>query len=146
MSIYADDTCGFLPLHLYEGPDLARAAAICNAINLFAMEAMGIGKADVEPLRDLTLREMLDAVETVERYNARPKMTGQSYSLHMVPAERLTAAVYTLMHFFDRRATDSDGDHIPVRFTYRHWGEDYVHFLVVGGRPASEINSEDEAA
>lgn len=147
---YADTTCGFLPLHLYEGTELDRAMDICHAINLFAMEGMGFGaKADVEPLRDLTLREMLDAVDMVEAWNDRPKMNGFGYTCCMVPAERLTAAVYTLLHFFDRSACDQDGDHIPVRFRFRSWGTDYVHFLLVGNREAQEFEvdeEEDEAA
>lgn len=139
MTTLADPTCGFLPLHLYEGPEMERASAICHAINSLAMAGMGLGDGADAPrlLRDLSLRDMLDALDTVERYNNRPRVSGVGYSVHMVPAERLIAAAYTLLHFFDKSA-DKDGDDVPVRFAFTHWGDQMVHFLLVGNRPAAD--------
>lgn len=143
----ADPTCGFLPLHLYEGPELERAQSICAAINSLAMAGMGLGDggaAAPKLLRDLSLRDMLDALDTVERYNDRPKISGVGYSVCMVPAERLIAAAYTLLHFFDKSASDQDGDDVPVQFAFSHWGEQRVHFLLVGNRPAADLADDEE--
>lgn len=143
--ILAPATCGFLPIHVYESPELERAKTICHAINQFAMESMGLGKADAEKIADLSLRDMLDALEVVERWNARPRMHGVASSSTMVPAERLIAAVYTLIHFRELRPIgDEDGDTMPVRFTQRRWGTEYVHFLLVGNRDASTVQREEE--
>lgn len=145
MTTLAPATCGFLPMHLYEGAELQRSLDICDAINAFAMEAMGLGKADPKKVADLSLREMLDALETVERWNSRPHTSGIGYSVAMVPAERLIAAVYTLVHFFNRSANgDKDDDHMPVRFTQRRWGTDYVHFLLIGDREAAEFEADED--
>lgn len=147
MTTYAESSCGFLPLHLYEGADLERARNIVHAINLFALDGMGIGvdRARPDVIADLSLQDMLDAVRTVERWNARPKMMGVGYSQSMVPDDRLTAAVYTLIHFHDQHAIgDADGDHIPVQFTAQHWGDKVVHFLLVGARPKPDAMDEDD--
>lgn len=138
-------TTGFFPVHIYEGPDLERAKDICHAINAFAMETMGLGKADPAKVRELSLREMIDAVALVERWNDRPQMDGISYSVCMVPAERLVAAVYTLVHFCRRSPCgDEDDDDIIVRFTQRHWGDDMVQFLLVGNREKKEVDEDGE--
>lgn len=130
-------TTGFMPTHLYDGPDLDRAQAICAAINAFAMETMGLGKADPAKVRDLSLRQMLDAVALVEQWNDRPHLNGVAHSICMVPAERLVAAVYTLVHFCQLSPCgDTDDDDIIVQFTQRRWGVDMVQFLVVGSRDA----------
>lgn len=145
MTTLAPATCGFLPLHVYEGPDLDRALDICHAVNAFAMEAMGLGKADPKAVADLSLRDMLDALETVKRWNRRPHMDGVSYSTSMVPAERLIAAVFTLVNFADPSPCgDKDDDHMAVRFTQRRWGDNYVHFLLIGDRLASEVESDED--
>lgn len=146
MQTIADATCGFLPVHLYEGPELDRAMDICYAINSMAMAAMGLGDGASAPatLRDLELRDMLDAVALVERYNDRPCISGVPQSVSMVPVECLIAAAYTLLHYFDKRAADQDDDETPVLFAFRHWGNDMVHFLIVGNRPAPQLADEDE--
>lgn len=138
-------TAGFLPIHAFWGPEFDRAQQIVASINSMAMESMGLGKAETKILHDLSLRDMLDAVETVDQWNKMPSQDGISRSVYMVPAERLTAAAYTLIHFFDRSANEDD-DHIPVRFSFRHWGDAMVHFLLVGNRPANEVDSEDDDA
>lgn len=143
-------TCGFLPLHLYEGAELERAKNICGWINDFCMESMGVGEPSADPrhLEDLSLREMLDAVDVVEKWNSRPETSGVGFSSCMVPADRLTSAVYTLVNA-QSRSTDPEDDWLMARFTKRAWGEDQVHFLVVGARAKQEIEddeAEDEAA
>lgn len=137
---YAAPTCGFLPLHLYEGPELERAVDVCASINAFALATMGIGTPDPKAVADLSLRDMLDALETVERYNDRPKMMTVPHSLYMVPAERLIAAVYTLVNF-RLRPQDGEQDAI-VCFTEQRWGTEYVNALVV----ARQERPEDEQA
>lgn len=141
---YVAATCGFLPLHLYEGPELERAQDICAAINAFAMAAMGLGNANPKAVADLSLRDMLDALDTVERWNDRPKMEGVGYSMCMVPAERLIAAVYTLVNFPLR--PQDDGQDLIVRFDNRHWGTDYVNALVVVRHERKEDDEMEDAA
>lgn len=126
-------------------PDLERAKDICHAINAFAMETMGLGKADPAKVRELSLREMIDAVALVERWNDRPHMEGVRRSVCMVPAERLVAAVYTLVHFCQLSPCgDEEDDDIIVRFTQRHWGDDMVQFLLVGNRKKKEVDEDGE--
>ena len=141
----APASAGFVPGHLYEEPELERAKEICSAINAFAMETMGLGKADAAKVKDLSLREMLDALDLVERWNDRPAINGVSRSISMVPAERLIAAVYTLVNFADHSPCgDEDDDHIPVRFTQRRYGDDFVQFLLIGSREANEIDADED--
>lgn len=140
-------SCGFYPVHLYEGPSLDRALGICDAVNAFALESMGfdpVPAAARKLLAPLSLRDMLDALDEVERYNDRPAMDGVSRSVHMVPADRLIAAVYTLLNFAPTRSDDKEDDEIPVRFTSHRWGDDYVHFLMIGQRLKSEVDREDD--
>lgn len=147
MSVLADPTCGFLPVHLYEGPDLDDALDICRAINSLAMCSMGLGCGVPELLRDVSLREMLDALETVERWNDRPRISGVASSVSMVPAERLIAAAYTLVNFHLR--PQDEGTDVLVRFDKERWGETTAHFLAVCQRQLSEMNEaedEDEAS
>lgn len=139
-------TAGFLPLHAFWGAEFDRAQQIVASINSLAMESMGLRKAETKILHDLTLRDMLDAVSVVEAWNKMPSQSGVSRSVYMVPAERLTAAAYTLLHFFDRTASTEDDDHIPVQFTFRHWGDEITHFLLVGSRPTQEIDDDEEEA
>jgi len=140
----ADQTCGFLPVHLYEGLELERAKTICHAINSLAMASMGLGDGADAPkvLRDLSLRDMLDALETVERWNDRPKMMGVASSVSMVPAERLIAAAYTLMNFHLRPQDDEDD--LIVRFDATRWGEKHAHLLIVARRDPDELDRDQD--
>lgn len=131
---YADKTCGFLPIHLYDNEELERASNICAAIISFGFEAMGLRIADAEPLSNLSIQDMLDAARVVEAWNDRPRMYGASSSSLMVPDDRLTAAVYTLLHYHEPDATTSDMDEIVVRFTKPLFARDVTHFLLVGAR------------
>ena len=141
----APASAGFVPGHLYEGPELERAKEICSAINAFAMESMGLGKADPVKVKDLSLRDMLDALDIVERYNDRPAIDGVPRTVYMVPAERLIAAVYTLVNFADHSPCgDDDDDQIPVLFTQRRWGDDFAQFLLIGSREAKSMDTEED--
>lgn len=145
MTALAPASTGFMPEHLYEGPELERAKDICHAINAFAMETMGLGTADPNKVKVLSLRQMLDAVDLVERWNDRPHMNGVTYSVCMVPAERLVAAVYTLVNFCSRSPCgEDDDDDVIVRFTQKRWGDEFVHFLLVGNREKNEIEAESD--
>ena len=144
--IIASSTAGFLPLHVYEGSALERALDICHAINAFALAEFDLATPDPRKLEDVSLREMLDALAMVEAWNARPRISGETTSISFVPAERLIAAVYTLLHFHIPSADgDSDDDHIPVRFTKRSGGENVTHFLCVGSRLARPDEGDNEA-
>lgn len=147
MSTLVAPTAGFGLNHIYEGPELERALEICHAINAFALEEFDLATADPATVRDLSLREMLDAVDMVMAWNDRPRVEGVAHSISFVPAERLIAAVYTLVNFAARSPCgDADDDHIPVRCTQRQWGTDYVHFLAVGNRRKSQSDdAEDES-
>lgn len=145
MTTHANNTCGFLPLHLYEGAELDRAKSICAAISTFALDQMGLAKADPSPLRELSLQDMIDAVRTVECWNERPRMLDVSYSMSVVPDDRLTAAVYTLIHYHNPRSIgDEDDDEVPVRFTERRWGDEIVHFMLIGSRDRDETSADDD--
>jgi hypothetical protein len=140
--VYAPSTCGFLPLHLYEGPDLDHASEIVAGINSLAFCAMGLGDAVVAKIAKLSLREMMDAVDVVERFNRKPTMLGETYSISMVPAERLVAAAYTLLNYASYGRDDDDD--IVVRQDVTRWGEKKAHFVIVGARCASKINADEE--
>ena len=125
----APKTCGFLPTHLYEGPEFDRASCITAAINSFCLASMGLGNANPKPLNNLTLHDMMEALNIVERHNSKPAIAGVAHSVHMVPADRLIAAVYTLLNFY-AAPYDEDGDQIPALLETRHG----KHFVLVGTR------------
>lgn len=137
--------CGFFPEHVYYGQRLDRSLEICDAINSFAMEAMGFEQDLAETrkritlLNDLSLRDMLDALECVESWNSRHVPMEQSKTINFVPAERLIAAVYTLVNF-----PPDDEDNLVVRYTSKYWGDDFINFLMVGRRPKSKISNAEE--
>jgi hypothetical protein len=140
---YAADTCGFLPLHLYEDRDLDHALDVVSAICAFGMEEFVPNRASASALQEMSLQQMLDAVRLVERYNRRPVTLNRRQSFCAVPADRLTAAVYALLGYRPRVA-DKDEDTIPVRFSQRRWGQLETFFLVVGGRPAAEFEAAND--
>ena len=116
---------------------------IASEIVKFSMHSMGVGNPpDIEKLKPLSLQEMLDAVRQVERDNeAAPTIAG-TRTFSVVPDDRLTAAVYTWLHFCAPGLHDV-GDH-----------DDSVVHLIIGGnihglvkyaRPAPKDDEEDEA-
>lgn len=134
-------TSGFAPHHLYMTPALDRAMEISRSINSFGLWTMGVESPkddDRWRLSDLSIREMLDAVDLVEQWNDRPG--GNSATL--VPAERLTAAVYVLLHY-PLRPQDDDQDMI-VGFDDARYGTTFKHALIVVRQEMSA--TEEDAA
>lgn len=73
---------------------------IVSEIVGFGLHGMGIGQPpNIEALGKLSLQDMLDAVRQVERDNEAVKARGGTYSFQVVPDDRLTAAVYTWLHY-----------------------------------------------
>lgn len=77
---------------------------IVSEINAFGLYSIGVGREpDPAKLKDLSLQDMLDAVRQIERDNeaARAKgiATNTSFDIQIVPDDRLTAAVYSLLHY-----------------------------------------------
>lgn len=139
MTTIAAPTCGFLPLHLYEGQGLDDAFRIVDEINRFALAGMGIGvSASPALLRTLSLQDLLDAVRTVDAWNDRPSTSSLSREISMVPSDRLTAAVYALINFHSPWAFGPDGDVVPVQFTTPSSAGMITHFLLVGARMKQE--------
>lgn len=124
-------------LTIPEGEDLVRAISIVAAINSFVYESMGLGTAHPKPLAELTLREMLDAVDAVKAWNGRPDRT----SAHMVPDDRLTAAVYAWLHYSGTtRAFEPDGDELVLVASERGLKK----FLLIGLRHPSKFADDDD--
>lgn len=84
--------------------DLERALEIVGAINDRMFLAMGLVPAsEVGSLQGVSLVQMLEAKQVVERENdrraAEAKREGSSYSISVVPADRLIAAAYALENY-----------------------------------------------
>lgn len=75
---------------------------------------------DIAALSKLSLQDMLDAVRAVERDNDAAQPVNGVKSLSVVPSDRLTAAVYTWLHYCAPGHHDV-GDH-----------DDAILHLVVG--------------
>lgn len=79
-----------------------RAQEIVTAINARCMVSMGIDQP-LGSLQDVSLAEMLEAKSIVEAKNAAAQAhaseNGGGYSISMVPADRLIAAVYVVGHY-----------------------------------------------
>ena len=76
------------------------ALKIVGALVLAAVAHMGIpglDRPDVAMLRGLTLRQMIDANETVKAINTRPTAPGPR-TIHSTIDDRGTAAIYALLH------------------------------------------------
>lgn len=74
---------------------------IVSEINMLALHTMGVSERlpDLDKLKALSLQDMLDAVRQVERDNAAANSVGGSRTFQVVPDDRLTAAVYTWLHY-----------------------------------------------
>lgn len=83
---------------------LERAREIVTAINDRCMATIGL-PAKLASLEGVSLEEMIEAKRLVENANtvnqAAAKFSGGSYSISMVPDDRLIAAVYVLDHYPD---------------------------------------------
>jgi hypothetical protein len=117
-----------------------RAYAINSAIcNMGMLTVLGFDscKPDIALLRSLELREMLDAVDFVKLDNdTKPAVDGKR-SFSLVPDPRLTAAVYTLLHY-------SVGPHEADDLVAGYADGGRVHLLITGVRDRAEIEHEDE--
>lgn len=86
--------------------DIARARDIVRAVNARCYATVGI-EIELPSLEGVSLAEMIEAKQVVQNLNAAneaaAKISGGSYSISMVPADRLIAAVYTLDHYHDSR-------------------------------------------
>lgn len=114
-----------------------RARAINRAIvqvGMLSVLGWDEAKPDVALLRECSLREMLDAVDFVRLDNETKPATNGTRSLSLVPDERLTAAVYTLLHF----PLDRDDDDLIVGLP--EGGR--IHLLITATRDRSAIEPE----
>lgn len=121
---------------------MSKSHEIVAAINRFALETIGIAQvssADRDLLLDLSLREMLAAVDEINVENDKPAPPGQSKIITVVPDDRLTSAVYTLLHW-RLRPFDEDDD-VLVRFTEGGLVP-RVHFLAVCQRENSQLQED----
>lgn len=81
---------------------IERAIEINAAICDFSFVTMGLKSSlSTKALTGLSLRQMLDAVEIVEAANSSPSIDGKR-TIHIVPDQRLVAAVYCLEHYEPR--------------------------------------------
>jgi hypothetical protein len=76
-----------------------RAKEIVSAINDRCFYTMGIGTGKLDSLEGVTLGEMLQAKEIVEQGNASASSAGGSYSISLIPDDRLIAAAYCMEHY-----------------------------------------------
>lgn len=83
--------------------DFEQASAITASIVRCRLHSMGIGTApDLDLLRRTSLADMVQANAVVVAENARrtrEKVLGQQISHQVTADDRLTAAVYTALHF-----------------------------------------------
>lgn len=85
---------------------IARARDIVRAINARCFTTLGL-EHDLPSLDGVSLAEMIEAKRVVENVNAAneaaAKFSGGRRTIHVVPDDRLIAAVYTLHHYHDSR-------------------------------------------
>jgi hypothetical protein len=120
--------------------DLARARQIVIAICNRSFVTMGF-QQDLESLDGISLAEMLEAARMVENANTAARavsaLTGEGHTSHVVPADRLIAAVYAFENYEPSRA--------PI-LALPHWsGKLRVIAVATLEVPANE-NAEQENA
>jgi hypothetical protein len=76
-----------------------RAKEIVKAINARAFFTMGIGDGALPPLAGVSLAEMVEAAEVVRLANATTPAVDGRRTIHVVPDDRLIAAVYCMEHY-----------------------------------------------
>lgn len=113
-----------------------RAQEIVSAINDRAYFKMGLKEApDIGSLEGVSLAEMLEAKNTVEAGNKaaqeRAKQTGGTYSVSIIPDDRLIAAAYALEHYHP------DNEAVVVIPT-SEWPYDRRALGVVGLEPSKD--------
>ena len=107
---------------------------IVTEICRFQFSEMGIGPApDIEKLKQVSLRQMLDAAHAIERQNAEAKAVDGTRTFSVVPDDRLVAAVYTWLHYCAPGYHDvGDGDDSIVHIKI----DSNIHGLIKWARPA----------
>lgn len=118
------------------------AVNICQSINAYCFIGMGmpeLAKAPVD-LSKLSLREMLDAYELVERHNHASwrARDGKSHTSYLVPDPRLIAAVYVLFNYTPSRLDKIE----PIVARPRAFRE--YAFVSVALGPAEKFEESDE--
>lgn len=129
--------------------ELKKASDIVAAINSFAFESEGIEKkADIKTLENLSLSEMLSAVAVVNAMNDEESKKSGTRTIYIVPDDRLTAAVYTFLHFYPAYAdNDGSGDEFILKIADAPAnGRVEVGFLMRGAREISEAKYHGEEA
>lgn len=120
-----------------------RAYAINRAIvGIGMMSVLGFdaGNPDIKLLRQASLREMLDAVDFVKLDNdTKPADANGTRTHSMVPDPRLTAAVYTALHYSVGPNEDDD-----LVVGYPEGGR--IHLLIAAVRDRSVLAEAEEAA
>jgi hypothetical protein len=98
---------------------------------------------DMDLLREVSLRDMLDAVAHVKLDDeTRPSNSDGSRSFSIVPDDRLVAAVYTALHY---SVAPNEGDDLVVGYP----DGSRVHLLITAVRDRSQmmtVEQEDQAA
>jgi hypothetical protein len=96
-----------------------RAREIVNAINNRCLFKMGLTEK-LPSLAGVSLAQMVEATQIVEAGNAARGAVRGGHTIHMIPAERLIAAVYALENY------PADGDAVvlmPLHPNERFWCE-----------------------
>lgn len=109
-------TCGFYPVHLYLGETYDRADQIIDAICCFSLAEIGLTEVTPETIATLArldLADMLAAKNVIDLMNRMPVPAGAPRTIHVVPDDRLIAAVYTWLHYC--AGDDTGRDNVVVR-------------------------------
>jgi hypothetical protein len=120
---------------------LERAKEIVQAINSFGLATLDLAVADAKPLENVSLMEMCEAAQFVRDHDDAKDRDGDGCkSFSLVPDDRLTSAVYTLIHHTHDSMLDKDDDYIPVMMKGRSLIGNVTFFLAIGARetPADE--------
>ena len=122
-----------------------RASEIVAAINARLFATMDIGDGALNSLADISLADMIEAKRVVEQANEAsrdgPREPGESYSISMVPDDRLIAAVYCAERF------PVDGEEpilcLPLSENERFWNEPKTHKALIFA-PVSLTEDDDD--
>ena len=130
--------------------ELERAKEIVAAINSFCFAGMSRRDADLATLKEVSLKEMIEANDVVCAENDRArtwaKENGGGYSAMTHPDPRLIAAVYTFLNYSPSDRDDDEEDNLILRVDLPG---NRVQFLIAGIRtvnPPEDENDVQEAA
>lgn len=117
---------------------LSQAKEIVSAINNRAMVTVGID-VSLPELRNISLSDMLEAKLMVQEQNKREKESRQAsgtYTISVVPDDRLIAAVYAITHF-------PPSEEPILNLPYRHLFGDRIALAVLSIDSADEHDPEE---